>query len=60
MLEGFDGGGVMGAIYICACCGMSFADGGDLDGEVYSGVPICENCSIDFDDLSVFNLEVAE
>ena len=43
---------MMGKVYTCACCGMSFADGGDLDGEVYDCIPICENCSIDFDDLS--------
>ena len=42
----------MEKIYTCACCGMCFADGSDLDGDVYGGVPICENCSIDFDDLS--------
>ena len=50
----------MGTVYRCVCCGMSFADGGDLDGEVYSGVPICEECSINFDDLSVPDLEGAE
>ena len=41
---------MMGKVYTCACYG------GDLDGEVYDYIPICENCSIDFDDLSAIGM----